>query len=98
MIKLNKKKDNKVKNTITIDYENRKLSVFYYIPLLLIAGFVPLIVYAKYVDLAGTTQSLYWTGQQQYLDFFSYWKARWVMVLTAIALITYIIQAKKFTP
>ncbi len=95
MIKLNKKNDNKVKNTITIDYENKKLSVFYYIPLLLIAGFVPLIVYAKYVDLAGTTQSLYWTGQQQYLDFFSYWKARWVMVLTAIALITYIILYKQ---
>ncbi len=95
MIKLNKKNDNKVKNTITIDYENKKLSVFYYIPLLLIAGFVPLIVYAKYVDLAGTTQSLYWTGQHQYLDFFSYWKARWVMVLTAIALITYIILYKQ---
>ncbi len=95
MIKLNKKNDNKAKNTITIDYENKKLSVIYFIPLLLIAGFVPLIVYAKYVDLAGTTQSLYWTGQQQYLDFFSYWKARWVMVLTAIALITYIILYKQ---
>jgi len=95
VIKLNKKNDNKVKNTITIDYENKKLSVFYFIPLLLIAGFVPLIVYAKYVDLAGTTQSLYWTGQHQYLDFFSYWKARWVIVLTAIALITYIILYKQ---
>ena len=86
-----KKKDTKSKQPITIDYENKKLSVIYFLPLLLIAGFVPLIVYAKYVDLEGTTQALYWTGQRQYLDFFSYWKAQWVVVLTAIALIFYII-------
>ncbi len=87
----NENKENKIKNTITIDYENKKLSVFYFLPLLLIAGFVPLIVYAKYVDLSGTTQSLYWTGQQQYLDFFSYWKSWWVVVLTTIALFIYVI-------
>jgi len=88
------KKENKTintKNIITIDYENKKLSVFYFLPLLLIAGFVPLIVYAKYVDLTGTTQALYWTGQQQYLDFFSYWKSWWVVALTTIALLFYII-------
>lgn len=88
-MKINTEK-NKTKNTITIDYENKRLSTFYFLPLLLIAGFVPLIVYAKYVDLSGTTQALYWTGQQQYLDFFSYWKAQWVVALTAIALIFYI--------
>jgi len=87
----NEKKANKAKNTITIDYENKRLSVFYFLPLLLIAGFVPLIVYAKYVDLSGTNQALYWTGQQQYLDFFSYWKSRWVVALTVIALIFYVI-------
>ncbi len=87
----NEKKANKAKNTITIDYENKRLSVFYFLPLLLIAGFVPLIVHAKYVDLSGTTQALYWTGQQQYLDFFSYWKSQWVVVLTVISLIFYVI-------
>lgn len=81
----------KSKQPITIDYENKKLSVIYFMPLLLIAGFVPLIVYGKYVDLEGTTQALYWTGQRQYLDFFSYWKAQWVVVLTTIALVFYII-------
>ena len=86
-----KKKDTKLRQPITIDYENKKLSVIYFMPLLLIAGFVPLIVYAKYVDLEGTTQALYWTGQRQYLDFFSYWKAQWVVILTAIALMFYII-------
>ncbi|MGD9568072.1 MAG: O-antigen ligase family protein [Sedimentibacter sp.] len=92
---MNKKKYNKTKEPITIDYENKRLPVYYFLPLLLIAGFVPLIVYAKYIDLTGTTQALYWTGQQQYLDFFSYWKSRWVIVLTAIALITYIILYKQ---
>ena len=90
-----KKKDTKSKQPITIDYENKKLSVIYFLPLLLIAGFVPLIVYAKYVELEGTNQALYWTGQRQYLDFFSYWKSVWVVVLTAIALIFYIILYKQ---
>lgn len=85
------KNENKSKNTVTIDYENKKLSVFYFLPLLLIAGFVPLIVYAKYVDLTDTTQALYWTGQQQYLDFFSYWKSWWVVALATISLLFYVI-------
>ena len=84
------KKDNKLKQPVTINYENKKLSISYFLPLLLIAGFVPLITYAKYVDLTGTAQSLYWTGQQTYLDFFSYWKSKWVMILTALALVSYI--------
>lgn len=84
-------KEKKSKQPITINYENKKLSVAYFLPLLLIAGFVPLITYAKYIDLTGTTQSLYWTGQQTYLDFFSYWKSRWVMMLTAISIVLYII-------
>ncbi len=90
-VKIKNENKNKTKNIVTIDYENKKLSVFYFLPLLLIAGFVPLIVYAKYVDLTGTTQSLYWTGQRQYLDFFSYWKSWWVVALTAVALLFYII-------
>ena len=88
---MKKKKNVKETKTVTIDYENKRLSIIYFIPLLLIAGFVPLIVYAKHVDLSGTTQSLYWTGQQQYLDFFSYWKSQWVVFLTITALIFYII-------
>lgn len=87
-MKVNNEK--KSKQPITINYENKKLSIAYFIPLLLIAGFVPLITYAKYIDLTDTTQALYWTGQQTYLDFFSYWKSKWVIVLTAIALIIYI--------
>lgn len=78
------------KRIIDIDYGKSKISWLYYIPLLLIAGFVPLIVHGKYVDLTGTTQALFWTGQNQILDFFSYWKSRWVVFLTAAALIIYV--------
>jgi hypothetical protein len=94
-MKLKAKTQKKKKEPITIDYENKKLSIVYFLPLLLIAGFVPLIVYAKVVNLEGTTQALYWTGQKQYLDFFSYWKSMWVVILTAIALIFYIILYKQ---
>jgi hypothetical protein len=93
--KLKVKNEKAKQEPIKIDYENKRLSTVYFLPLLLIAGFVPLIVYAKYIDLTGTTQSLYWTGQQQYLDFFSYWKSRWVMALTLIGLIFYIILYKQ---
>lgn len=93
--KLKVKKEQAKQEPIKIDYENKRLSTIYFLPLLLIAGFVPLIVYAKYIDLTGTTQSLYWTGQQQYLDFFSYWKSRWVVALTLIGLIFYIILYKQ---
>lgn len=93
--KLKVKKEKAKQEPIKIDYENKRLSTIYFLPLLLIAGLVPLIVYAKYLDLTGTTQSLYWTGQQEYLDFFSYWKSRWVMTLTLIGLIFYIILYKQ---
>lgn len=85
-----KSKETNNNRIINIDYEKNKISWYYYIPLLLIVGFVPLIVYGKYVDLTGTTQALFWTDQNQHLDFFSYWKSRWVIFLTAIALVIYI--------
>jgi len=86
-------KDKNAKNKktpMTIDYEYKKLSISNFLPLLLIAGFLPLITHAKYIDLTGTTQSLYWTGQQTYLDFFSYWKSRLLVILTVISIAIYI--------
>lgn len=69
----------------------------YFIPLLLIAGFVPLIVHGKYINLTGTTQSLFWKGQNELLDFFSYWKSRWIISLTMISALiyTFLIKTKK---
>ena len=79
-------------------YKN-KISWTYFIPLLLIAGFVPLIVHGKYINLTGTTQALFWTGQNELLDFFSWWKSRWVIFLTIASTIIYIflLLTKKLT-
>lgn len=76
-----------------------QISWTYFIPLLLIAGFVPLIVYGKYINLTGTTQALFWTGQNELLDFFSWWKSRWVIFLTITSTIIYIflLLTKKLT-
>lgn len=93
-----KKKNIKSKQkqqSATINYENKKLHMAYFLPLLLIAGFVPLIVYAKQINLEGTRQALYWTGQRKYMDFFSYWKSMWLVLLTIIASILYIILYKQ---
>ncbi len=78
---------NKLRTTIN---DKNQISWIYFIPLLLIAGFVPLIVYGKYINLTGTTQALFWTGQNEVLDFFSYWKSSWVIFLTITSTIIYI--------
>lgn len=92
-MKINTEK-NKTKNTITIDYENKRLSTFYFLPLLMIVGFVPLIVHGNLIEMKGTIQSLYWTGQQNHVDFFSFSKAQWIVALTFISLIFYVVLYK----
>lgn len=94
---------NKLRTTIKTSpsellYKNQ-ISWTYFIPLLLIAGFVPLIVYGKYINLTGTTQALFWTGQNELLDFFSWWKSRWIIFLTITSTIIYIflLLTKKLT-
>lgn len=94
---------NKLRTTIKTSpsellYKNQ-ISWIYFIPLLLIAGFIPLIVHGKYINLTGTTQALFWTGQNELLDFFSWWKSRWVIFLTITSTIIYIflLLTKKLT-
>lgn len=70
--------------------QTTEISWLYFLPLLLIAGFVPLLVYGKYVNLSGTAQALFWTGQTELLDFFSYWKSKWVIFLTITSTVIYI--------
>jgi len=79
--------------------DKNQISWLYFIPLLLIAGFVPLIVHGKYINLTGTTQALFWTGKNELLDFFSWWKSRWVIFLTISSTIIYIflLLTKKLT-
>lgn len=85
----NKLKTIKKTNHSELLHKNQ-ISWIYFIPLLLIAGFIPLIVHGKYINLTGTTQALYWTGQNELLDFFSYWKSCWVILLTITSTLIYI--------
>lgn len=87
-MKTNKNNNARITN---INYEKIKISRLLLIPLLLVAGLVPLITFAKYIDLTGSKQSFYWTGQNIYLDFFSYWKSRWLIFLSITALVIYLI-------
>jgi hypothetical protein len=80
----------KIKTSPAERLSKSQVSWLYFIPLLLIAGFVPLIVHGKYINLTGTTQALFWTGQNELLDFFSYWKSRWVIFLTITSTLIYI--------
>lgn len=65
------------------------------IPLLIIIGIVPLIVYAKIIVLT-PLEERHWTGGTYQLDFFSYYKAYWLIVLTIIlVLITAILLVLK---
>ena len=67
------------------------LSYWHYwslIPLLIIIGVVPLIVYAKIIELT-PLEELNWTGGVFHLDFFNYYKAYWLIILTiALLMIT----------
>lgn len=53
------------------------------IPLLIIIGFVPLIVYAKIIELT-PLEERNWTGGAYHLDFFNYYKSVWLVVLTIV--------------
>lgn len=59
---------------------------YHIIPLAFLVSIVPLIVYGKAMQLTGDYFK-YWTGTNQSLDFFSYYKALWIIVGTIAALI-----------
>lgn len=61
-------------------------SWYHIIPLIFLISIVPLIVYGKAIQLTGEYFK-YWTGSNQSLDFFSYYKALWIIVGTIAALI-----------
>ena len=65
-----------------------KKSIPYYfiLPILLIAGLVPLIVYLKVIPLDEITFQ-FWTGEKDNTDFFSYYKALLTIVFSASALL-----------
>lgn len=53
--------------------------------------FVPLIVHLKVVPLNGASY-MFWNGQAQNLDFFSYYKAIWINIFTVLAFIMLLVK------
>lgn len=51
------------------------------IPVLVIVGIVPLIVYARIIELTPLEQRN-WTGGSYQIDFFNFYKSKWLVILT----------------
>ncbi len=78
----------KVKNSKN-KYINKSIKWYYMLPFILLIAFVSLIMKAKYLNLQGIA-ALFWTGSKDWVDYFSYWKAVFIVILTVIAFIIYI--------
>ncbi len=77
-------------NNKKVNFEKKKLQLYYFIPLLLVVAIVPLIMRGKYIELSDV-ELLNWTGGSNYLDIFSYWKSQWLIWLTGFGLLFYTI-------
>ena len=90
------KKSKKRKNNAEAHVEKEPSAIFVFlkklfsfwhvwsiVPIILMVGFIPLIVYAKIVELT-PLEELNWTGGLYQLDFFSYYKSFWFIILTLV--------------
>jgi len=66
-----------------VHLENQGVDWYYLIPLIMIGAFVPTIVYLEIIPLPPHI-SYFW-GTTDNIDLFSYHKARWLLILTGIA-------------
>lgn len=62
-----------------------KERIYYLLPILLLCIMVPLIVHLKVKPLSGVLYQ-YWNGQNENLDFFSYYKSIWLIVFAIASL------------
>ncbi|GAA0727117.1 O-antigen ligase family protein [Clostridium malenominatum] len=70
-------------------YDNTKY--YHLIPLIMMIVCVPLMVHLKVVPLSGPSY-LFWNGQQQNFDFFSYYKTVWINIFTVFAFIMLLVK------
>lgn len=62
------------------------ITIFHFIPLLFIVGILPLIVFAKYIEIDGV-EAIYWRGGNTHIDFFSYYKAIYFIITSYFGII-----------
>src|SRR6056297_8798 len=65
----------------------QSLEWYYFIPLLIIVGIVPLIVFGKVLTIEGE-ELLHWKGAETNIDFFSYYKS---VIFSVMAYISFIV-------
>ncbi len=64
--------------------------IFNILPLILIGAIVPLIVRLEIIELSAVAAKVW--SKSEIWDFFSYFKARWLMVLTGIAFLIFLLR------
>lgn len=78
------KKNNRSSSNVKVKIKEKQLSWFYYIPILLITAVIPLIVYAKVLQLDGQ-EMLNWKGGSIHADLFDYYKSISFIVMSFIS-------------
>jgi hypothetical protein len=78
----------KVKNSKK-KYISKAIKWYYMIPLVLLITLVPSIMKAKHITIQGVA-AFFWTGSREWVDFYSYWKAIFIVFLTIITLFVYL--------
>lgn len=76
---------------INPSYENNNIATIWALPLLVVLGILPLIMYVKVGPLEGTL-SILLGAQKQYVDFFCYYKMLILLICVVIAWIGFIVQ------
>lgn len=78
-------KDDLYKDMYGVESEENWYSA---IPLAFVVAIIPLIVYGKAITLTGDYYK-YWQGSSNTMDFFSYYKSLWILILTGIAVLAF---------
>src|SRR5665648_369119 len=71
--------------------ERKSIVVVYFIPIILLLAFVPLIVVGKRINIDGL-ELLNWRGGSSHIDFFSYYKALSFIIIVYSSFILMFIQ------
>lgn len=71
------------------EYDDKKW--YSVIPIALLVFLIPIIVYGKQVNLTGNYYR-FWNGASQSLDFFSYYKSMWIVILTVLLSVVFLVS------
>ncbi|NJD01354.1 MAG: O-antigen ligase family protein [Ruminiclostridium sp.] len=76
-----------------MDIRERIRNLVVVLPVCFIAALVPIIVYMKKIPITGAAY-LYWTGAKENFDFYSYYKAFFLVIFTMVCMALYIVAKR----